>query len=229
MIKFEAIYQLALDHKGSVAAVEEELPTPLNDSELMQIDDDRWLSAMTKCIFQAGFVWKIIHNKWPDFEKAFDGFHPRYWAQVSPEVLETLAQDKRIVRNAQKINTVPANAQMIRDILVEGASGQSYQNFSAWLAQYDAANMHELYDFLKKNGSRLGGNSPMYLMRLMGKDTYIFSQDVVAALIREGVIDKAPTSKKAKLAINEAFYQWHQESGRSLSEISRILAMTVHN
>lgn len=228
MIKFEAIYQLALDHKGSVAEVEADLPKPLSAAQFAEIDDDRWLAAMTKCIFQAGFVWKIIHNKWPDFETAFEGFHPRYWAQVPPEVLETLAKDKRIVRNAQKINTVPVNAQMLLDVLIESDDSEhQYNNFSAWLAQYDASNLHELYEFLKKNGSRLGGNSAMYLMRIMGKDTYIFSNDVITALIREGVIDKNPTSKKAKLAINQAFYQWHQESGRSLGEISRILAMTV--
>lgn len=223
MIHFDDIYQLAIEHKGSAGAVEEDLPSALDQKQFEAIPDDRWLANMTQCIFQAGFVWRVIRNKWPDFEKAFEGFHPRYWAQVPPEVLESLAKDERIVRNAQKINTVPVNAQFILDI------SQQHGSFSKWLAQFDARNMHELYNILKKQGSRLGGNSAMYLMRMMGKDTYIFSNDVITALIREGIIDKAPTSKKAKLAANEAFATWHKQSGRSLGEISRILAMTVWN
>ncbi len=221
MRKFEDIYQLALDHKGSKKAVESELPSPLSAAKIAEITDDRWLANMTMCIFQAGFVWKIIRNKWPDFEIVFSGFNPSYWAQVPTEVLENLTKDVRIVRNAQKINTVPKNAQFILDVQ------QTHGNFSAWVNDFSADNTHVLYQALKDRGSRLGGNSAMYLMRMLGKDTYLFSPDVVKALVREEVIDKAPTSKKAKAAVNEAFCEWQQQSGRSFGEISRILAMSV--
>ncbi|MCJ8313578.1 MAG: DNA-3-methyladenine glycosylase I [Saccharospirillaceae bacterium] len=221
MINFEALYELAVQHKGSVSEVEHDLPQALSTALFNQIPDDRWLANMTMCIFQAGFVWKVIKNKWPDFEIAFSEFHPRYWAQVSPEVLEGLTKDVRIVRNAQKINTVPVNAQFILD------TQKSHGNFSKWVNHFEDDNLHGLYQALKDQGGRLGGNSAMYLMRLSGKDTYLFSNHVIAALIREKVIDKNPTSKKAKAAVNAAFCIWKQQSGRSFAEISRILAMTV--
>ena len=40
--------------------------TPSSDSE--------YLEQMTKTIFQAGFSWRVIRNKWDNFLKAFDGF-----------------------------------------------------------------------------------------------------------------------------------------------------------
>ncbi|BCE03728.1 DNA-3-methyladenine glycosylase I [Marinicellulosiphila megalodicopiae] len=223
MIKFDDIYQIALNHKGSINEIEYDLPASLDSKSFLEIPDDRWLANMTMCIFQAGFVWRVIRNKWPDFEIAFSKFHPRYWAQVPPEVLEALAKDTRIVRNAQKINTVPLNAQFILD------TQKTHGTFSAWVNHFEDDNLHGLYQELKDRGSRLGGNSAMYLMRMTGKDTYLFSNDVVSALIREKVIDKNPTSKKAKAAVNEAFCTWKQQSGRSFGEISRILAMTVWN
>ena len=42
----------------------------------------------------------------------------------------------------------------------------------------------------------------------MGKDTFMLSNDVVAALIREGVVDKTPTSKKALAQVQGAFNEW---------------------
>jgi len=33
--------------------------------------DDRYLSAMAKCIFQAGFVWKVVEKMWHGFDTVF--------------------------------------------------------------------------------------------------------------------------------------------------------------
>jgi len=49
----------------------------------------------------------------------------------------------------------------------------------------------------------------------------------VARLIAEGVIDKNPTSKTAMKQVQAAFNVWQDESGRSLTEISRVLALSV--
>ena len=41
--------------------------------EFTSTGDDRYLSEMTRCIFQAGFVWRVVDNKWDDFEDVFFG------------------------------------------------------------------------------------------------------------------------------------------------------------
>jgi 3-methyladenine DNA glycosylase Tag len=61
----------------------------------------------------------------------------------------------------------------------------------------------------------------------MGKDSFILSRDVVAALIREGVVDRPPSSKRDLAAVQDAFNRWMDESGRGLTQISRTLAMSV--
>jgi 3-methyladenine DNA glycosylase Tag len=80
---------------------------------------------------------------------------------------------------------------------------------------------------MQKDGSRLGGGTGSYLLRSMGKESYNLSKDVVARLVAEGVIDKAPTSKKAKQAVQAAFCTWKEQSGLSLTEISRVLAQSI--
>ena len=58
-------------------------------------------------------------------------------------------------------------------------------------------------------------------------DSYILSRDVTARLIAEGVIDKAPTSQKALAQVQNAFNVWADQSGKSLTEVSRVLAMSI--
>ena len=218
---FQSILDLAAGHRGSEAAVLEQLPEVMPVSDLAAIGDDRWLSQMTKSVFQAGFSWKVIETKWPGFEEAFEGFQPRRWKMMSDEDLDRLVQNKAIVRNPQKILSVRGNAQFLCDLADEHGSAAKF------FAEWPASNQIGLMELMKKRGSRLGGTSGQVILRWMGKDSFIISGDVAKALIREGVIDKQPTSKKALAAVQEAMNRWHEETGRPYTHLSRILAMSV--
>lgn len=75
MADFSAIYQRAIKRKGGEAALLALLPTEVRSSAVLtEIPDHRYRSEMTEAIFKAGFVWKIIDNKWPGFEEAFWAF-----------------------------------------------------------------------------------------------------------------------------------------------------------
>ena len=218
---FSKIFDFACHHKGGEVAVRAGLPRFAEPEELAAIGDDRFLSEITRCIFKAGFVWRVIENKWPGFEAAFEGFVPLYWQQVPPEVLEDLAQDERIVRNMQKIRTVPENARMIVE------ASQKHGGFGRFLAQWPPNDQAGLLIYLKKHGDRLGGASAQYFLRRMGWDGFILSTDVVTALKREGLLDATPGSKKALTQAQHAFNAWHQETGLPYSHLSRILSYTV--
>ena len=67
----------------------------------------------------------------------------------------------------------------------------------------------------------------MRFVRDLGTPSFITSRDVAAALVREGVVSKAPSGKKDMRAVQDAFNAWAKESGRDLTSISRVLAMSV--
>jgi len=220
-MSFSRIFDQASARKGGEAALRSLLPPVAEPGQLEARSDDRYLSEMTRCIFKAGFVWRIIEHKWPDFEAAFQGFVPLYWQQVPPEVLEDMARDERIVRNMQKIRTVPENARMIVDATYEHGS------FGAFLSQWPSDDQAGLLLWLKRNGARLGGNSAQYFLRRTGWDGFILSTDVITALHREKLMDATPTSKKGLVQAQEAFNAWHRETGLPYSHLSRILSFTV--
>ena len=221
MDSFDSIFQHAAERKGGADALEDILPRASSNRTLRNRGDDRYLAEMTRCVFRSGFVWQIIENKWPGFEEAFDAFDVSGCAMLSDEDLERLSQDTRIVRNAKKIQSVRGNALFIREIR------ESHESFGAFLAAWPREDFVGLWEVLKKRGERLGGQSGRFFLRFMGWDTPVLSEDVVKALIGQGVIEKAPTSKKALAAVQEAFNVWHQESGRPFCQISRILSATV--
>jgi 3-methyladenine DNA glycosylase Tag len=218
---FADLHARAAARKGGDAALEALLTDPKPASELAAIPDDRWLSDMTRRIFQSGFNWKVIDSKWDGFEAAFWGFDVGRCALMSDEDLDALVSDTRIVRNGAKIRSVRENAAFLQDLAAE--YGSAAKCFADWPAEDYAG----LLDMLKKRGSRLGGRVGAITMRFMGRDGYVLSEDVVKALIREGVVDKEPSSRKDMAAVQAAFNAWAAESGRPLSHISRVLAFGV--
>ena len=221
MIAFEELYERAAQRKGGPAELEKQLPKPRSADALARIPDDSWLSAMSKIVFQAGFNWQVVDNKWPGFEEAFDGFDPAGCAAFDDDRIDALLKDTRIIRNGAKVLSVRANAVFLRELAAEhGSAGRC---FGDWPAE----DFIGLLALLKKRASRLSGRSAQYFLRTMGKDGFIISPDVATALIREGVVTKDPTSQRDLKAVQEAFNTWRAESDRPITQISRVLAMTV--
>lgn len=218
---FAELYARAADRKGGPKALECLLPVPKSSAELAAIPDDRWLAEMTKRVFQAGFNWSVIETKWPGFEAAFDGFDVHRCAMASDEDLDRLLSDTRVVRNGAKLRTVRENATFLLELAAEHGSAARF--FADWPSQTYIG----LLEILKTRGARLGGLTGGLALRGLGKDSFLLSTDVVAALQREGVIEGPATSRRAMVAIQAAFNDWMAESGRGLSPISRVLALTV--
>ncbi|MDH3639118.1 MAG: DNA-3-methyladenine glycosylase I, partial [Gammaproteobacteria bacterium] len=150
---FDDILTLAAVRKGGLEPVEALLPEVTPARELENIPDDRWLAAMTKRVFQAGFNWNVVENKWPGFEAAFDGFEPERWHYMSDADSDRLLKDTRIIRHAKKILSVRDNATLICALAVE--QGSAAQCFAHWPSEDYAG----LLEMLKKRGSRLGGTA----------------------------------------------------------------------
>ncbi len=223
-MKFKELENKAEKYLGSSEALQEALPSCNTARQLAATPEDRYLSAMTKCVFRAGFVWKVIENKWPGFEAAFNGFNPLVVANYSDEKLEALAADERIVRNFTKIKATRDNAVFIVDV------GEQSGGIATLVAEWPTDDIVGLWALLKKRGSRLGGNSGPMFLRVIGKDTFVLSEDVIAALINYGFMDKiSPNAKGDLMKIQAIFNDFQQQSGRPLCEISRILAYTVNH
>ena len=120
------------------------------------------------------------------------------------------------------IQTVWKNARMIDEV------AEQHGSFGTFFAAWPVAEQIGLMAWLKEHGGRLGGQTGQYIIRFMGKDSFITSKDVCVALRANGVdINEKPTSKRDLGRVQDAFNHWHEETGMPYTHLSRILAYTV--
>lgn len=222
MKRFEHIIERACDHQGGHSYLEEMMPTVRSTRALVQTKDNRWLAQMTRCVFQAGFVWRVVNHKWDGFEEVFFGFPPEKIVMLSPDQIDRFAQNPRIIRNRQKVVGVQANAQFILDIT------QEHGSFGKFISRWPAHDLIGLFALMKKRGSRLGGMTGQRVLRNMGKDTFVLTGDVVRCLQHSGLdIGNNPSSKRELGLIQNTFNDWHEETELPYSHISRICALSL--
>lgn len=223
MRPFAEIFALAANRKGGAEELDRTLATTASraPADIAALPDDRILAEMTRRIFYAGFSSKVIDDKWPAFEKGFESFDPPACAFMMDDHFEQLMQDRGIVRNGAKIRSVQVNASFLLDMKAEHGSAAKF------FAEWPDRDYVGLLEVLKKRASHLGGDAAGRFLRAIGKPAFIATPDMVAALIREGVIDRPPGGKKDLATIQAAFNQWSEQSGYDLTAISRILAISV--
>ena len=222
MQRFKTIHQRASDRQGGPKALASLMPKVRSQRAISGTGDDRYLAQMSRCIFQAGFVWRVVDNKWDDFEDVFFGFPPEKIVMLSPDQLERFGQNRRIIRNMQKIVAVQHNAHFILDVAREHGS------FGKFISGWPSDDLISLFAYMKKHGSRLGGMTGQRILRNMGRDTFVLTGDVVRCLQQAGLdISSTPGSKRELNLIQQTFNQWHLESSMPYSHLSRVCACSV--
>jgi 3-methyladenine DNA glycosylase Tag len=223
MRRFDEIIELAVERHGGPVRFEQMLAEtrPLPPHDIATIPDDRVLAAMTQHVFCAGFSSKVIDAKWEAFESVFERFDPARCAWMTEERFDDLLKCKDIVRNGAKIKSVQENGRFVTEL------AEKHGRAARFFAEWSDDDYVGLLGFLKKNGSRLGGETGMRFLRSIGKPAFIPTPDVVKALIREEVLTKSPAGKGDFVKIQAAFNQWSEQSGLDLTSISRTLAMSV--
>lgn len=218
---FERIYQRACERKGGARALEALLAPTISDEKIADLPDNLLLGELTKKVFQSGFVWRVVRQKWPGFCEVFFDFDIEKMLLMSDEMLEAKARDERIIRNAAKVFTIRHNAMMIDDI------ARAHGSFARFIANWPTSDIIGLWAYLKQHGARLGGNTGPYALRAIGKDTFLLSTDVEAYLRATKVFDGGLNTKRSLNQIQQQFNLWQQQSGRSLTHISQIIALSV--
>tara|TARA_R110000751_G_scaffold271365_3_gene371460 strand:- start:59565 stop:59960 length:396 start_codon:yes stop_codon:yes gene_type:complete len=122
MRDLEAIFDISAERKGGRDAFEETLMLPKSAAVLAAIPDDRWLSTMSKCVFQSGFHWKVVENKWNAFEEVFDGFDLGHMGFMTDEEIDDHLSNPKIIRHGKKIASIRDNAQFLSALSRENGS-----------------------------------------------------------------------------------------------------------
>lgn len=217
------LYDTVRKRFDSEAALEAFLPQPATPDALRARGNDRYLSAMTQRIFQAGMQHTVVDARWPAFETALDGFDPERMATLNEDDIERCMHNPQLIRHRTKLRSIAHNARFILDVCAE-----QRKSFGAFIADWPIDDIVGLWHVLGKRGSRLGGRSAAGFLRLAGKDTFLTTSHVVARLAEAGLIEREPTSQRDLRKMQAVFNTLHQQSGRPLCQLSALLALSIH-
>ncbi len=127
-------------------------------------NDAGYLEKITQAVFQAGFSWKVIENKWPNFQKAFADFDIDMVATFTEIDLERLVEDKGIVRNGRKIAATIHNAQVCQELIREHGS------FPAYLRSMDDLDYYSRAKAFIKQFKFMGAMGAYFFFWSVGED-----------------------------------------------------------
>jgi len=221
MKDFQWIYDRAAELKGE-ENLTHLMPHVASEKTLISTPDDRYLSTMCQRIFRAGLKHSVVDAKWPDFETSYMGFHPKALAGLSDEELEAIMVGPNLIKHWGKTKAIRHNAQWVLAISAE------YDGFGRFVADWPVTDIVSLWGVMKKQAAQLGGRSGSAFLRMAGKDTFMLSQDVMVQLRALGVVPtvESTTAKRDLNSIQDAFNQWHDQSGLPMAHISRLLSFT---
>ena len=127
-------------------------------------DDDGYFEQMTKAVFQAGFSWQVVSDKWPNFRQAFDGFDVDRVAAYGPEDVDRLLSDPGVVRNGRKIEATIANALQFLVIRRE------FGSFANYLRSLDGLSYRDRQKTLSKRFKNLGRTGVFVFLWCVNED-----------------------------------------------------------
>jgi hypothetical protein len=90
-----------------------------------------------------------------------------------------------------------------------------------------AADTAGLWGDLAKRFQQMAGNSGPYFLRMAGKDTFILTPPVVAALIQWKALAGTPKTRSDRAKVQSLFNAWAGETGLPLAHLSMTLALAV--
>ncbi|MBO0432077.1 DNA-3-methyladenine glycosylase I [Enterococcus sp. DIV0660C] len=139
-----------------------------------EYDDQRLYRKLMLDINQAGLSWQTILNKIEAFDHAYDNFSLEKVAAYDENKIESLLQDKGIIRNRRKVEAAIHNAKAVQKIQQEFGSFATFLwGFSddkvvnhMYQTQEEIPTTSELSDKitkeLKKRGFKFIGSTTIY-------------------------------------------------------------------
>ena len=222
VVPFEAIEERARERVGGFAELAARLPRPKSSEELRAVPDDRYLSQMSRRILDVGRRPDSIGVKWPSIEDMFMGFDPQRVQALTNRELDESVRIDRTRGNQAELKSIRDNAKALLRLVDEK------RGMGAYLADWPADDIVGLWSDLAARFVRMGGKSGPTFLRMVGKDTFILTNDVIRALNHWDAFIGNPQSKGARAELQRIFNSWMHATSRPLCQISVILALTCN-
>ena len=121
-----------------------------------------YLEVITKAAFQAGISWAVIEAKWDGIRTCFHDFDATKVAAMTPDDVDRLMEDTRVIRNRKKIEATIDNAVAVIELDEEH---DGFGNYLDSLGGFEAKVKR-----LRKDFRFLGDFGAYYFLYVVGQE-----------------------------------------------------------
>ena len=120
-----------------------------------------YLDVMSKAAFQSGISWKVVEAKWAGSREVFRDFDPQKLVELTPDEVDAMATDTRIIRNRRKVDATIHNAQVMLDL------DREHGGFQKYLRSH--ADFPSLVKDMRKHFKFMGDMGTYYFLYVVGE------------------------------------------------------------
>lgn len=121
-----------------------------------------YFDVLSRAVFQSGISWVVVRAKWPGIRAALRGLDPERLVTLSPDEIDALCTDPRLIRNRRKIEATVENARRMLEL------ADQHAGFGEYLRSHGG--FEETVADLRRNFKFLGDFGAYYFLYVVGQE-----------------------------------------------------------
>ncbi len=93
-------------------------------------DEKGYFELLSKAVFNAGFSYQVVRNKWEDIKEVFHEFEPEIISKWTIDEISKALNSPKIIRNSRKVTAIVSNAKVFLELL------NKYKTFENYLKSF---------------------------------------------------------------------------------------------
>ena len=127
-------------------------------------DDKGYFEILSKAVFNAGFSYQVVRNKWEGTKEVFHDFDPEILSNWTVDEISDALESPKIIRNSRKVTAIVSNAKVFLDIV------KKHKSFENFLKSFEEKPYEEKQKILSKLFKWLGPTGSHFFLWSIGED-----------------------------------------------------------
>ena len=127
-------------------------------------DEKGYFEILSKAVFNAGFSWKVVRNKWKGMKEVFEDFDPKILSKWTVDEISDALESPKIIRNSKKVQAIVSNSKTFLELV------DKFESFDNYLESFRDKSCEERQKILSKQFKWLGPTGSHFFLWSIGED-----------------------------------------------------------
>ncbi|MHA2289738.1 MAG: DNA-3-methyladenine glycosylase I [Promethearchaeota archaeon] len=127
-------------------------------------DEKGYFEILSKAVFNAGFSWKVVRNKWKGMKEVFADFDPIILSKWTVDEISEALESPKIIRNSKKVQAIVSNAKTFLELV------DNFDSFDNYLESFRDKSCEERQQIISKQFKWLGPTGSHFFLWSIGED-----------------------------------------------------------